>query len=275
MTNSIVTLQYNYFPVMFQSDAWLNATTIAKSFNKLPNEWLRLDSTKEYIKCLQDMLFNEKALRDNPATEQNQLVITKTGGNPNEQGTWIHPKLVINFARWLEIKFAVWCDMQIEKLLTPKPNALRSLPASPYVTPKEKLLLRKLVDSRCKKTNESHLVVWHKIFEAYAVNKMEFLPTGKVNEIAVFIGERVPELDEFVLVKAKDLDTQKTLPKPELGFKDLYHTSSSGIHVSILGFMEVLNEIESLDYVAVKKRDYKELKDKAAQFDKVKSVLKA
>ena len=31
-------------------------------------------------------------------------------------GTWLHPKLAVRFAQWLDPKFAVWCDMQINSL---------------------------------------------------------------------------------------------------------------------------------------------------------------
>jgi hypothetical protein len=28
-----------------------------------------------------------------------------------------HPKLAVVFARWLDVQFSVWCDLQIDKLL--------------------------------------------------------------------------------------------------------------------------------------------------------------
>ena len=34
------------------------------------------------------------------------------------QGTWLHPKLAVAFARWCDIDFALWCDEQIEALIT-------------------------------------------------------------------------------------------------------------------------------------------------------------
>jgi hypothetical protein len=111
MTN-LVTLQYNEIPVIFQSDdAYINATQIAKAFGKLPNEWLRLVSTKEYILELQN------ALRANPVNQISELYFTKTGNSLDGGGTWLHPKLAVTFARWLDVKFSIWCDMQIESLL--------------------------------------------------------------------------------------------------------------------------------------------------------------
>jgi len=29
-------------------------------------------------------------------------------------GTFCHPKLAVFFARWLDVRFAVWCDLMIE-----------------------------------------------------------------------------------------------------------------------------------------------------------------
>lgn len=121
MTTQLVTLQYNdQISVNFTSDAWFNATTVAKQYNKRPNDWLSLESTKEYIKCLHAALFPEIQLPEKMVIKQNQLLKTKTGSEENGGGSWFHPKLAIAFARWLEVKFSIWCDMQIEKLLHKK-----------------------------------------------------------------------------------------------------------------------------------------------------------
>lgn len=42
------------------------------------------------------------------------LVSTKAGRGG---GTWVHPKLAVAFARWLDVRFAVWCDLHIDALL--------------------------------------------------------------------------------------------------------------------------------------------------------------
>ncbi|OBX02789.1 hypothetical protein QV06_10710 [Gallibacterium genomosp. 3] len=54
--SNIITADYNGTQVFFQDDAYLNATAIAKHFNKLPNEWLRLESTQQYIDLLSKKL---------------------------------------------------------------------------------------------------------------------------------------------------------------------------------------------------------------------------
>lgn len=47
----------------------------------------------------------------------NFLVQTKRGGKKGTAGTWCHPKLAVFFARWLDVRFAVWCDLMIDNIL--------------------------------------------------------------------------------------------------------------------------------------------------------------
>lgn len=128
MTN-LVTLSYNNLPVLFQSDdAYLNATQIAKQFGKKTENYLRTDSTKEYLVALEKHL---NSVTPKSVTEQNQLVRVIQGGLATEQGTWLHPKLSIHFARWLNADFGVWCDMEIEKMLK------KETPSEVVMTPKD------------------------------------------------------------------------------------------------------------------------------------------
>jgi hypothetical protein len=118
MAIQLITAQYENMLVLFQSDAFINATAIAKQFGKRTENYLRTDETKAYIAALEKYLFSaENSVAPKSVTKQNQLVIVKQGGVPEEQGTWLHPKLTIHFARWLSADFAVWCDLQIEKIL--------------------------------------------------------------------------------------------------------------------------------------------------------------
>jgi len=83
----------------------VNATEIAKFFGKTPKDWLRTQDTKDYISALSSW--------ENMPNEN--LVSVKQGGK--HQGTWIHNKLAISFARWLNPNFAVQCDIKIRELL--------------------------------------------------------------------------------------------------------------------------------------------------------------
>ena len=92
--------------IQFTTDAFFNATAAAKPFGKSPKDWLKNEDTQDYI----------GAIRRKLLLEQNQLVVSKHGGN--KPGTWLHPKLGIYFARWLNADFAVWADEQIALILS-------------------------------------------------------------------------------------------------------------------------------------------------------------
>ncbi|MDF3917516.1 KilA-N domain-containing protein [Salinicola salarius] len=111
--SNIIPFPYQGQAIRFTHDGWINATDIAKRFGKLPNEWLRLPETQRYIGALAHAL---------NAGESRNLVRAARG---RSGGTWLHPKLAVVFARWLDVEFAVWCDMQIEALIHGEPDAWR------------------------------------------------------------------------------------------------------------------------------------------------------
>lgn len=104
-------LPLNYQGMMIHAsrDAWFNATEIAALFGKRPIDWLRLPETERYI----------DALCQRHEVGKSHFIKTSRGKGKN--GTWLHPKLAIRFAQWLDVGFAVWCDEQIEALLTSQP----------------------------------------------------------------------------------------------------------------------------------------------------------
>ncbi len=116
--NIIFSKDYRGLEIVFSSDSsqylYLNATKVAKYFNKDLSNWRRNSETIVYIEAL---------LRFVESTElklsENELFIVVIGKG-KKQGTWIHQKLIIAFARWLSPEFAVWCDMTIEEILTSK-----------------------------------------------------------------------------------------------------------------------------------------------------------
>lgn len=104
--HEIIVADYQGFAVSFTDDGWFDATAAAAKYGKRPNDWLALPATKEYLAALDDDL--------NTGKSGNWVRVTrgKTGG------TWLHPDLAVQFARWLDVRFAIWCDRQIRTLLT-------------------------------------------------------------------------------------------------------------------------------------------------------------
>ncbi|MGF6149037.1 KilA-N domain-containing protein, partial [Kingella potus] len=108
---SIQNLSFNSVSVSFNNNGFLNATQIAAHFGKQPRDYLKTEQTQQYISALAEHLSSKTKI----LVEENQLVVVKNGGST--RGTWLHPKLAIHFARWLDPRFAVWCDEQIEQIL--------------------------------------------------------------------------------------------------------------------------------------------------------------
>ncbi|NMY67330.1 KilA-N domain-containing protein [Pseudomonas sp. WS 5414] len=138
--NNVISLSFEGSPVRFNADGWIDAASAAKRFGKKPAAWLRSIETLEYLSALAEALFGKgvsetqlgelrslgsrskeaKALTLRLAKDSG-LVITKNGRGG---GTWLHPKLGVRFAQWLEVRFAVWCDLQIDSLLRGFPSAM-------------------------------------------------------------------------------------------------------------------------------------------------------
>ena len=81
-----------------KENLYFNATEIAKQFGKLSKDYLDNKQTKEYILA--------RCGKDNCPFE-NFVKVTKGG---KHQGTWLHQKLAIDFARWCSPEFAVELD---------------------------------------------------------------------------------------------------------------------------------------------------------------------
>ena len=113
--NQVQSFNFGNIAVSFREDGYLNATQIAAHFGKLPKDYLKTEQTQQYISALAESLSERTKI----LTDENQLVIVKKGNSKNfTQGTWLHPKLAVHFARWLDPKFAVWCDEHIEQILS-------------------------------------------------------------------------------------------------------------------------------------------------------------
>jgi hypothetical protein len=114
MSPQIITKKFqenDFYFNFLEKDLYINATQTAKFFGKKPDDWLRTKDTQKYIKAVQNRFAN---MRNDVRID---LVIVQKGGKIEEQGTWIHKKLALVFARWPSPEFAVWCDEVIEEIL--------------------------------------------------------------------------------------------------------------------------------------------------------------
>ena len=99
-----------------------NATAMCKVFGRLPKDWIKLETTQNYISAY---------VRKNP-TCKDQLVTSKFGSPENGGGTWINEALILRLAAWLNVDFEIWMDEKIAELLrTGKTEITSSLPDYP------------------------------------------------------------------------------------------------------------------------------------------------
>lgn len=98
--------------LLIKSDTmFFNATEMAKSFGKRPNDFLNLDSTGEYI----ELLLEDLNTISNGIYSREDLIQTKRGKKFG--GTWLRNELALRFARWLSVRFEYNLDKWITRKL--------------------------------------------------------------------------------------------------------------------------------------------------------------
>lgn len=101
---SLLSHTYNGLPITFREDGYINMTKAAQQFGKDVREFMKNAGTKEYMKALEKMMGIP-------------LNIQKDSTKGRNGATYGHPKLAVFFARWLDVRFAVWCDLMIDNIL--------------------------------------------------------------------------------------------------------------------------------------------------------------
>jgi hypothetical protein len=101
--------------LIFDSNGWINATQTAKAFDKDIRLYTRSKRFTEYL----------AATCEYYGKNEDDFIKTVKGGNTSDvqnlhiaQGTYLHPFLAVSFARWINPRFAVWCDDIMRQILT-------------------------------------------------------------------------------------------------------------------------------------------------------------
>lgn len=115
---TLITKQFNGTPFVFREDGWFNMTKAAKHFGKNLSNFWQSSETSAYVEALQEA-----------HGEKMDSIVTAVRG----VGTWAHPKLAVFFARWLDVRFAVWCDAVIDDILKGKAEVVITKPAESAV----------------------------------------------------------------------------------------------------------------------------------------------
>ncbi len=206
----VVNADYNGVAVTFTGDGWFNATEIAERFGKRIDHWLSNQETKDYILALIDNS-NTRLYGDLSKAELAHFIKTKRGNNG---GTWLHPDLSVAFARWLDMRFSIWCDRQIRLLLTGNHphhdwQRMRHEAASSFkvMTAIIKMNLEAKGKTPCPYhfSNEARLVNWALTGEFCKLDR-EALPQEKLDLLA-----RLEERNAVLVGREMDYDQRKVV----------------------------------------------------------------
>jgi hypothetical protein len=90
----------------------VNATEMAKIFNKRPKDFLRLDGTKIFIDALIKSENTNFDVAHLPHQTKYKDVVKTTN-----KATYFHRKLALKFAAWLDVNFDLWIIYTIDSIL--------------------------------------------------------------------------------------------------------------------------------------------------------------
>lgn len=82
------------------TDGYVNATAMCKANGKEWKHYFETDRAHKYL----------DALSGSVVIPTNQLFSSITTGPNNGRGTWVHPQVAVDLARWISAPFAVWMD---------------------------------------------------------------------------------------------------------------------------------------------------------------------
>jgi hypothetical protein len=116
-----------------RSDGYVNATAMCQATGREWFTYARAARTAEYIAALKRVFTSPQNCGD--------LIDVITTGPNHLRGTWVHPRLAVDLARWCKPSFAVWMDgWLLEQLGAPDPTPRQ--PKAPAPTADEILFGR-------------------------------------------------------------------------------------------------------------------------------------
>ena len=118
--SKLITLDYQGLAVTASREAWFNATQIAEMHGKRLDKFFERKRNQDYVHAIAkkhglNTPFSGELKTPFSIADYPDLIQAKRGRHNG--GTWLHPDLMICFARFISIDFEIWCDQTIKDLL--------------------------------------------------------------------------------------------------------------------------------------------------------------
>lgn len=196
--DSNIIRSWNGKTIRHRADGYLCLTDMAQACDKKVNDWLRLKDTEEYLETLSiDTGFSiRKSETDDTSrygNPRNALIEIVQGGLPENQGTWGHELVALEFARWCNKSLSIQCNKWVKELLSTGNVSIISEPVA----------IAPMISTSSKQSAKETCELIDAIFSG--VNLDPFLVAGlKANEVS----------KEFPELKPLSEASKKLLPLP-------------------------------------------------------------
>jgi len=104
--DSLQTFDYNGTVIQRRYDGFVNLTQMCQANRKRLTHWLNLKSTQDYIQFI---------TAEDGITASDVIEVIQ---GSSVQGTWGHPELAIDLAKWISNEFRRWCNAHIFNLMS-------------------------------------------------------------------------------------------------------------------------------------------------------------
>jgi hypothetical protein len=167
---------YSGSTIRQRSDGWISLTDMAKAAGKKANDWMRLQSTEDFVKAL-------ASSTGIPVHEHIQVVMgaPETGG-----GSWAHPRIAHHFAMWCSPEFAVKVTGWVEEIRTTGFATSGAMDAGP---------MGRLLDAVVRMLDRLEAI--ERRLDGREERSLAALPLGATARPAGYLITRVPTEDEY------------------------------------------------------------------------------
>jgi len=113
---ALISRSWNGTPISRRtSDGYVNATAMCKANGKRWKDYRESDRCQHYLDALESVA----------GISVHALVESRSGG-VGGGGTWVHPQVAVDLARWISAPFAVWMDgWFLESIQHPQPTPVQ------------------------------------------------------------------------------------------------------------------------------------------------------